>query len=58
MENIFFHDTGFIFASVDVEIEDAEQLDDSDPDELDTKLSSVFNDEPAVQFGNAGSEGM
>ena len=36
---------------VDVEIEDASQLDDSEPDELEKKLSSTFDDTP-VQFGN------
>ena len=36
---------------VDVIIEDAEQLDDADPDELETALDAAFND-PPVQFGN------
>ena len=38
---------------VDVEIEDAQQLDDADPDELELALDKTFNDEPPVQFGNA-----
>ena len=36
---------------VDVVIEDAEQLDDADPDELEAVLDATFND-PPVQFGN------
>ena len=37
---------------IDVVVEDAQQLDDADPDELQKALDEVFNDEPAVQFGN------
>jgi hypothetical protein len=37
---------------VDVEIEDAEQLNDADPDELEKVLDEKFGDEPAVQFGD------
>ena len=36
---------------VDVIIEDAAQLDDADPDELETMLDKTF-EEPGVQFGN------
>ena len=37
---------------VEVVVEDAAQLDDADPDELETALDKAFNDEPPVQFGN------
>ena len=40
---------------VDVIIEDAQQLDDADPDELETRLDAVYD---PVQFGNEGSEGV
>ena len=40
---------------VDVIIEDVEQLDDSDVDELEKRLGSVYD---PVQFGNEGSEGV
>ena len=38
---------------VDVEIEDAAQLDDADKDPLEAVLDEKFNDDPPVQFGNA-----
>lgn len=37
---------------IDVEIEDAQQLDDADPTSLEKMLDSKFSDEPPVQFGN------
>ena len=37
---------------IDVIIEDAAQLDDADPDELELALDKTFNDDPPVQFGN------
>ena len=37
---------------VEVVVEDAAQLDDADPDELEAALDKTFNEEPPVQFGN------